>query len=252
MKDASSTLKKVTMELGGKSPLVVFADCNIDNAVNAALLANFYTQGEICSNGTRVFVERSLMNAFTEKLLEKVARIRVGDPMDQHTHMGSLISEEHMNRVLRYIEIGKSEGARLLCGGKRLTEGQLAKGCFVAPTVFGECNDAMTIVKEEIFGPVMSLLSFDTEEEVVSRANDTTYGLAAGVFTSNLQRAHRVIAQLQAGTCWINTYNVTPVELPFGGYKHSGIGKENGLATLEHYTQTKSVLVEMGDIACPY
>jgi betaine-aldehyde dehydrogenase len=252
MRDASATLKAVTLELGGKSPLIVFDDAKIDNAVSGALLANFYSAGEVCSNGTRVFVHRSLKGAFLEKLVARTRRLRIGDPMDPATQVGALISEEHMHKVLGYIERGRAEGARMLTGGARVTEGALARGYFVAPTVFDACRDDMSIVREEIFGPVMSVLEFDTEEEVVRRANATEFGLSAAVFTQDLTRAHRVIANLQAGTCWINHYNVTPVELPFGGVKMSGLGRENGRAAIEHYTQLKSVYVALADIECPY
>ena len=252
MADAAATLKYVTLELGGKSPLIVFEDAQLDNAVSGALLANFYSAGEVCSNGTRVFVHRRVRQAFLDKLLARVARMRVGDPLDPATQVGSLISDAHMQKVLGYIEQGRQEGAELLAGGHRVTDGALAQGAFVAPTVFSECRDGMSIVREEIFGPVMSVLAFDDEDEVVARANATEFGLAAGVFTSNLARAHRVIARLQAGTCWINAYNVTPIELPFGGTKQSGLGRENGRAAIEHYTQLKSVYVALGDTEAPY
>jgi betaine-aldehyde dehydrogenase len=252
MRDAAATLKAVTLELGGKSPLIVFEDAKINNAVSGALLANFYSAGEVCSNGTRVFVHRSIRQAFVEKLVARVRRLRIGDPLDPATQVGALISEEHMNKVLGYIERGRAEGARVLAGGARVTDGALAHGYFVAPTVFDGCRDEMSIVQDEIFGPVMSVLEFDTEEEVTRRANATEFGLSAAVFTQDLTRAHRVIANLQAGTCWINHYNVTPVELPFGGVKMSGLGRENGRAAIEHYTQLKSVYVALTDIDCPY
>ncbi len=252
MTDAAQTLKNVTLELGGKSPLIVFDDAQLDNAVGGALLANFYSSGQVCSNATRVFVHSSVKAGFLERLLKRVAAMRVGDPMDPTTQVGALISEQHMNKVLSYIERGRSEGARLLIGGNRLTGGRLKDGYFVAPAVFDQCRDDMGIVREEIFGPVMSILEFDDESEVIERANATEFGLAAGVFTNDLTRAHRVIAQLQAGTCWINHYNVTPIELPFGGVKMSGLGRENGRAAIEHYTQLKSVYVAMGDVDAPY
>jgi betaine-aldehyde dehydrogenase len=252
MSDAAQSLKHVTLELGGKSPLIVFADAAIDNAVSGALLANFYSSGQVCSNGTRVFVHRSIKTAFLERLVRRVNAMRIGDPLDPQTQVGALISEQHMHKVLSYIERGRSEGARLLTGGSRVTSGALARGFFVAPTVFDNCRDDMAIVREEIFGPVMSVLDFEDEREVIERANATEFGLAAGVFTNDLTRAHRVIAQLQAGTCWINQYNVTPIELPFGGVKLSGLGRENGRAAIEHYTQLKSVYVAMGDVVAPY
>jgi betaine-aldehyde dehydrogenase len=252
MTDAASTLKYVTLELGGKSPLIVFDDARIDNAVSAALLANFYSAGEVCSNGTRVFVHRRIRETFLERLKARVAAMKVGDPLDPATQVGALISMEHMEKVLGYIARGRSEGARLLIGGQRVTSGDLANGFFVAPAVFDGCHDDMTIVREEIFGPVMAVLEFDDEDEVVARANATDFGLAAGVFTSDLTRGHRVIAALEAGTCWINHYNVTPVELPFGGAKRSGLGRENGRAAIEHYTALKSVYVALRDVEAPY
>src|SRR3984957_15798777 len=252
MSDAAQTLKSVTLELGGKSPLIVFGDAKLDNAVAGALLANFYSSGQVCSNGTRVFVHRSIKAAFLERLVKRVGAMRIGDPMDPATQAGALVSEQHMHKVLSYIDRGRAEGARVLTGGMRVTAGDLANGYFVAPTVFDNCRDDMAIVREEIFGPVMSVLEFEDEKEVIERANATEFGLAAGVFTNDLTRAHRVIARLQAGTCWINQYNVTPIELPFGGVKLSGLGRENGRAAIEHYTQLKSVYVAMGDIDAPY
>jgi betaine-aldehyde dehydrogenase len=252
MADAAGTLKYVTLELGGKSPLVVFEDAELDEAVSGAMLANFYSAGEVCSNGTRVFVHRSVKAAFLEKLLARVRAMRVGDPLDPATQVGALVSAEHMEKVLGYIEKGKAEGAKLLVGGERVTQGPLAHGCFVTPAVFDGCRDDMTIVREEIFGPVMTVLPFEDEEEVIARANDTEYGLAAGVFTKDLARGHRVVARLEAGTCWINHYNITPIELPFGGAKLSGLGRENGRAAIEHYTQLKSVYVALAKIDAPY
>jgi len=252
MSDAAQTLKHVTLELGGKSPLIVFADAKLENAVAGALLANFYSSGQVCSNGTRVFVQRSIKAAFLKRLVARVNAMRIGDPMNPETQVGALISEQHMHKVLSYIARGRAEGARILTGGARVTVGDLGNGYFVAPTIFDECRDDMSIVREEIFGPVMSVLEFEEEDEVIERANATEFGLAAGVFTNDLNRAHRVIARLQAGTCWINHYNVTPIELPFGGVKLSGLGRENGRAAIEHYTQLKSVYVAMGDVDAPY
>lgn len=256
MASGAETLKKVTLELGGKSPLIVFEDAKLDQAISASMLANFYTQGEICSNGTRVFVHESIYKSFLEKLSARVSKLVIGDPMDHATHVGSLISPDHLEKVLRYVKLGKEEGAKLVCGGNTPNwneqNAKFIKGAFLEPTIFADCEDKMTIVKEEIFGPVMSVLSFKNEDEVITRANDTEFGLSAGVFTQDIQRAHRVIAEIQAGTCWINNYNITPIEAPFGGYKESGIGRENSLAAIEHYTQLKSVYVEMGEVDCPY
>ena len=248
MQAAAQTLKSVTLELGGKSPLIIFDDAHLDNAVSAAIMANFYTQGEVCSNGTRVFVHKKILDEFIHKLVTRVSKMKIGDPMDPETHVGALISRDHMEKVLGYIESGKAQGAELACGGYQVTENGLDKGNFVAPAVFNGCTDDMQIVREEIFGPVMAVLPFETEQEVIDRANDTEFGLSAGVFTTDIQRAHGVINQLQAGTCWINNYNITPIEMPFGGYKLSGIGRENSLEAIHHYTQIKSVYVEMGDV----
>jgi len=250
MAAAAGTLKHVTLELGGKSPLIVFDDADVDDAVSGALLANFYTQGEVCSNGTRVFVHESVHDDFVGRLAARAQKMRIGDPMDPATDVGALISREHMEKVLSYISIAKESGARLVCGGGRPPG--LESGYFVEPTVFDQCTDDMQFVREEIFGPVMAVLTFNSEDEVVARANDTVYGLAAGVFTSDLSRGHRVAAALEAGTVWINTYNLTPIEMPFGGYKQSGIGRENSLAAIEHYTQLKSVYVASGHVQAPY
>ncbi|MCC8378863.1 betaine-aldehyde dehydrogenase [Xenorhabdus sp. PB30.3] len=244
---SGSTLKEVTMELGGKSPLIIFDDANLDRAADIAMMANYFSSGQVCTNGTRVFVPKTLLPDFENKIMERVKRIRIGSPLDLNTNFGPLVSFPHMESVLRYIESGKNAGARLLYGGKRLMDGELAKGAFVAPTVFTDCTDDMLIAQEEIFGPVMSILAYETEDEVITRANNTDYGLAAGVVTNDLSRAHRVIHQLEAGICWINTWGESPAVMPVGGYKHSGVGRENGLVTLQHYTQTKSVQVELGN-----
>ncbi|WP_028223531.1 betaine-aldehyde dehydrogenase [Paraburkholderia oxyphila] len=241
-----SSLKEVTMELGGKSPLIVFEDADLDRAADIAVTANFFSSGQVCTNGTRVFVHASLLPAFEAKVVERVARIRVGHPGNPATNFGPLASAAQLDKVLGYIESGKREGARLVAGGARLVEGEFARGQYVQPTVFADCRDDMKIVREEIFGPVMSILGFTEESEVIARANDTLYGLAAGVVTENLSRAHRVIHRLEAGICWINTWGESPAEMPVGGYKQSGVGRENGITTLEHYTRIKSVQVELG------
>jgi betaine-aldehyde dehydrogenase len=252
MAAGAETLKYVTLELGGKSPILVFDDADIDDAVSGAILGNFYSGGEVCSNGTRVFVQRGILAAFKEKLIARATKIVIGDPLDPATQMGALISPAHRDKVLAAIARGQQEGARLLIGGHRVVEGPLAKGSFVAPTIFEATDDNCAIAREEIFGPVMTILPFDDEQEAVRRANATPYGLSAGVFTRDIARAHKVIAQLEAGTCWINHYNVTPIELPFGGYKLSGLGRENGKAAIEHYTQLKSVYVNLGAVDSPY
>lgn len=246
---AADGVRNVTMELGGKSPLIVFDDASVEDAVGAAMLGNFYSAGQVCSNGTRVFVQKGIKDRFLARLAERTATILLGDPLEEATQMGPLVSAVQMDKVLGYMETAKAEGARLVCGGGRAA---INTGYFVQPTVFADVTDSMTIAREEVFGPVMAVLDFDTEDEVIARANATEFGLAAGVFTADLTRGHRVIAQLEAGTCWINAYNLTPVESPFGGAKMSGVGRENGRAAVEHYTQVKSVYVGMGPVDAPY
>jgi len=252
MAAAAETLTPVTLELGGKSPLIVFADADLDNAVGAAMLGNFYSSGQICSNGTRVFVEAPLHDAFLERLAARTAAIRIGDPLDEATQLGPLISRAQYDKVLDYMRLGVSEGARLVCGGGPVRLEQLPNGLFVAPTVFADVRDDMRIAREEIFGPVMSVFAFTAEDDVIARANATEFGLAAGVFSADLERARRVVGRLQAGTCWINAYNLTPVGMPFGGVKQSGFGRENAAAAVEHYSQIKSVYVAHGDVDAPY
>ncbi|EQB0499931.1 betaine-aldehyde dehydrogenase [Vibrio alginolyticus] len=252
MSDSAKTLKQVTMELGGKSPLIIFDDAKLNDAVSAAMVANFYTQGEVCTHGTRVFVHEGIYDDFIAQLKARTELLVVGDPLDENTQIGALISKDHESKVLGAIEAAKASGATLLTGGYKVTDNGLANGNFVAPTVFVDCDDDMSHVQQEIFGPVMSVLKFRDESEVIARANDTDYGLAAGVFTQNLSRAHRVIHQIQAGICWVNTWGDSPAEMPVGGYKQSGVGRENGVETLKHYTQTKSVLVQLSDFESPY
>ncbi|XP_073500179.1 4-trimethylaminobutyraldehyde dehydrogenase [Phyllobates terribilis] len=250
MEMASKGIKPVTLELGGKSPLIIFSDCDLENAVNGAMMANFLTQGQVCCNGTRVFVQRDILQKFTEEVVKKVKKIKIGDPLLEDTRMGPLINRPQLEKVFGFIKGAKEQGAKVLTGGEpHLPEDpKLKVGFFMNPCVLGDCKDDMTCVKEEIFGPVMSILPFDTEEEVLKRANNTTYGLAGGVFSRDIQRAHRVVAALQAGMCFINNYNVSPVELPFGGYKKSGFGRENGQVAIEYYSQLKTVCVEMGNV----
>ncbi len=245
---AAAEMKHVTMELGGKSPLIVFDDAHIDNAVSGAILGNFYSSGQVCSNGTRVFVQKGIKEAFLTRLAERLDNAIIGDPLDPETSFGPMVSEGQLNIVMNYIAKGKEEGARLVYGGNRID----GDGFFLHPTVFSDVTDDMTIAREEIFGPVMSVLDFDTEDEVMSRANATEFGLAAGVFTNDLTRAHRVVAGFEAGTCYINTYNDAPVEAPFGGTKASGVGRENSKAAIEHYSELKTVYVRLSDLEAPF
>ena len=245
---AASEMKHVTMELGGKSPLIIFDDANIDNSVSGAILANFYSSGQICSNGTRVFVQRNILENFLSQLTARLSLVIIGDPQDESTTFGPMVSKQQLDIVLGYFEKGKKEGARLISGGKAIA----GNGFFVEPTVFADVTDDMAIAKEEVFGPLMSVLTFDKEEEVISRANATTFGLAAGVFTKDISRAHRVVDALDAGTCFINSYNDAPVEVPFGGMKMSGVGRENSKAAISHYTQLKSAFVRMNDVESPF
>lgn len=246
---AAEGVRHVTMELGGKSPLIIFDDAHLENAVGGALMANFYSSGQVCSNGTRVFVQKGIKERFLKRLKERTETIRLGDPRDPGTQMGPLVNAAQLEKVLGYIETGKAEGARLITGGHRAGT---SAGCFVAPTVFADVTDDMAIAREEIFGPVMAVLDFEDEDEAITRANATEFGLSAGVFTGDLARGHRVVAALEAGSCWINAYNLTPVETPFGGSKQSGVGRENSKAAIEHYTQVKSVYVNLGDVEAPY
>ncbi len=245
---AADGMKHVTMELGGKSPMIVFDDADIENAVSGAILGNFYSSGQVCSNGTRVFVQNGIKEAFLARLSERLTTAKIGDPLDEDVNFGPMVSESQMNIVLGYIAKGKDEGARLVHGGEPID----GDGFYLHPTVFADVTDDMTIAREEIFGPVMSVLDFDTEEEVMTRANDTEFGLAAGVFTNDLTRAHRVVAGFEAGTCYINTYNLAPVEAPFGGSKMSGVGRENSKLAINHFSEMKTVYVSMNDVEAPY
>lgn len=245
---AAAGIRHVTMELGGKSPIVIFDDADLENAVSGAILGNFYSSGQVCSNGTRVFVQKGIKEAFLSRLSERLKGVKMGDPQDPDVNFGPMVSERQRDIVAGYIAKGIEEGARLITGGKVID----GDGFFIEPTVFADVTDNMTIAKEEIFGPVLSVLDFDTEEEALARANDTEFGLAAGVFTADLTRAHRMVAGFDAGTCYINTYNLAPVEAPFGGSKQSGVGRENSKAAIEHYTQIKGVYVAMGDVEAPF
>ena len=248
---AAGHLKHVTMELGGKSPLIVFDDADLESAIGGAMLGNFYSTGQVCSNGTRVFVQKGIKQQFLSRLKERTEAIVIGDPMDEATQLGPMVSRAQLDKVFSYVDKGKAEGATLITGGG-IPNSVSSEGTYIQPTVFADVKDTMTIAREEIFGPVMCVLDFDHEEEVIARANASEFGLSAGVFTSDMTRAHRVIDQLEAGTLWINTYNLAPVEIPFGGSKQSGFGRENSAAALEHYSELKTVYVAMAPVQAPY
>jgi len=247
MENATHNIKNVTLELGGKNPILVFEDCNFESAVDWTLFAAFANQGEVCSAGSRLLVQKSIHRKFVDELVKRVPRIKLGHGLEEGVLMGPLVSSAHRDKVESYIKIGIEEGAKLLCGGKRPEGAEYAKGNFVEPTIFDHVTPNMRIAREEIFGPVLSVIPFETEEEAIALANDSEYGLAAGVFTSNLTRGHRVINQLRAGITWINNYHPTYNEMPWGGYKQSGIGRELGLFGIEAYLETKQINIWMDD-----
>jgi betaine-aldehyde dehydrogenase len=247
MKAASENFKNISLELGGKSPCIVFEDVDIDAAVDWALFAAFCNQGEVCAAGSRLILQESIHNKFVDKLVARASVIKVALGTEPGAEMGPLVSESHMKKVLSYIELGKEEGAKLLCGGRRLEEGVFAKGYFVAPTVFDRCTPNMRIVREEIFGPVLCVQTFGTEQEAIDMANDTIYGLAAGVFTRDVYRAMRVIKSVRAGITWINAYHPTFNQAPWGGYKQSGIGRELGSFGLDEYTEVKQININLSE-----
>jgi aldehyde dehydrogenase (NAD+) len=244
MRSAAGTLKKITLELGGKSPNIVLADADIDAAVRGATVGIFYGKGEVCAAGSRLLVDSSIKTQFIEKLAARTKKMVPGDPLDPKTRFGAVSSRRQMETVLRYIESGRQEGATLVAGGARADIGT-GKGFFVQPTVFADVLPGMTIAREEIFGPVLAAIEFADIDEAIARANDSPYGLAAGVWTRDIRKAHYVARKLQAGTVWINTYNIYDTAAPFGGYKQSGFGREMSAHALEHYTQVKSVWVDL-------
>jgi acyl-CoA reductase-like NAD-dependent aldehyde dehydrogenase len=244
MRGAAGTLKKITLELGGKSPNIVLADADIESAIRGATIGIFYGKGEVCAAGSRLLVDKSIKNEFVDKLAARAKKMVAGDPMDPKTRFGALSSKKQLETVMRYVESGKSEGATLVAGGSRTDIGT-GKGYFVQPTVFADVKPGMTISREEIFGPVLATIEFADLDEAIAIANDSPYGLAAGVWTRDIKKAHHVARKLQAGTVWINTYNVYDTAAPFGGYKQSGFGREMSAHALEHYTQVKSVWVDL-------
>lgn len=245
MINAAASLKRVSLELGGKAPNVVFEDANLDQAVNGALFAIYFNQGQICTAGARLFVQDSIYDAFVEKMVAKMAKLRVGVPTENTTQIGPLVSLEQFEKVNSYIQIGQQEGATLAFGGKHLRDE--LKGYFVQPTVFTDVKNSMRIAQEEIFGPVLSVIRFKDEAEAARLVNDIPYGLVSAIWTENVRRAHNFAGMIQAGYVWINTYNMLPVEAPFGGYKQSGFGRELGIGAMDMYTETKNVYVELNE-----
>ncbi len=239
---AAATLKRTTFELGGKSPNVIFADSDMEAAVAGAFHAIYFHGGQCCTAGSRLFVESKIHDEFVERLAEKAKGRKVGDPLDQKTEQGPQVSQEQLDKILHYVKLGEKEGARLMTGGERIGD----KGFFVAPTIFDNVTDSMTIARDEIFGPVVSVLPFKGLDEVVDRANRTQYGLAAAVWTRDIDKAHLFAKQVKAGTVWVNCYHVVDATTPFGGFKMSGQGRENGEAAIEHYTELKTVTVKLG------
>jgi acyl-CoA reductase-like NAD-dependent aldehyde dehydrogenase len=244
MRTAAETLKHITLELGGKSPNIVFPDADLDAAIRGATVGIFYGKGEVCAAGSRLLVDRSIKAEFLDKVAARTKKMVAGDPMDPKTRFGSLSSKAHLERVLNYVEIAKSEGATLIAGGARADIGT-GKGYFMQPTVFADVTPSMTIAREEIFGPVLAAIEFADVDEAIAIANDSMYGLAAGVWTRDVKKAHHVASRLQAGTVWVNTYNVYDTAAPFGGYKQSGFGREMSQHALDSYTQIKTVWVDL-------
>lgn len=246
---ASSNVKGISLELGGKSPNIIFADADFDTAVDYGLYGMFYNQGEVCSAGSRILVEDTIYDRYLEKLIEGAKKIKIGNGFEEGVKMGPVISKQHMEKVLKYIEIGKEEGATVALGGYRMTEPEYEKGYFIAPTIFTDTTPEMRIVQEEIFGPVVVIQKFHGEEEAIQLANNTTYGLAAGIFTSDSAKALRVVKKIRAGITWINTYGPVYPEAPWGGYKQSGIGRELGTYGLNDYTEVKQININTN--VCP-
>jgi len=240
LEGSAKHIRPVTLELGGKSPLLIFDDFDIDQAVEGALQANLYSQGQVCSNASRVFVHEKIFDSFLEKLKDRVGSLSIGDPLDETTRIGALSSHEHRELVLNFIDQAKSEGGQLIYGGEKLEIPGFEKGYFMKPAIFAPCTDDLTISRKEVFGPVLQIYKFSSEEEAMKRANETELGLAAGIFTNDFSRIERFKDEIEAGTLYVNCYNLAPPELGFGGLKHSGIGKENGTEYISQFTRLKT------------
>jgi acyl-CoA reductase-like NAD-dependent aldehyde dehydrogenase len=253
IKDAADHLAKVTLELGGKSPNIVFDDADLEAVTNGVVSGIFAATGQTCIAGSRLFAHERVHDELVERLAEKAGSIKLGDPLDATTEMGPVAFEEQLEKIKGYVDIGREEGAELVCGGKSPGDPDLRGGYFIEPTILGNVDNRMRVAREEIFGPVLSVIPAESEEEIIRQANDTPYGLAAGIWTKDLQRAHRVAHALKVGTVWINSYRTLSFNTPFGGYKMSGVGRENGLESIKEYTQLKSVWVELsGETRDPF
>jgi acyl-CoA reductase-like NAD-dependent aldehyde dehydrogenase len=248
--DRPKSAKKLipaTLELGGKSANIYFADCQWDKAIEGTQIGILFNQGQVCCAGSRVFVQEGIYDTFLAEMKAAFEKIKIGLPWEEDTIMGTQIDEAQLNKILAYVEVGKQEGAKLVTGGKRITDGGLDKGFFMAPTIFADVDNKMRIAQEEIFGPVVCVIKFKDEAEVIAMANDSEYGLGGAVWTQDINRALRVAKGVETGRMWVNTYNQLPAHTPFGGYKKSGIGRETHRMMLDHYTQTKNIYISMSE-----
>ena len=243
MKSAAPSLKKLSFELGGKNPNIIFKDSDLDEVIETTLKSSFINQGEVCLCGSRIYVENDVYELFLEKFVEETKKLKVGDPFEEDTKVGAVISEEHFNKVNNYIEIAKEEGGTFLTGGKRATH--MEKGFYIEPTIVTGLDRKSRCVNEEIFGPIVTVIPFETEEEVIEQANDTHYGLAATIWTNDLRRAHRVVSQIESGIIWVNTWYLRDLRTSWGGMKNSGIGREGGMHSFDFYSELSNVTIKL-------